>query len=84
VKLESGKVTRDGITLSVSVYDCPTKDDIRNVFGTTVLPAIAYYKNSTVVRIEPVGEAPRADIEQAIGFVSVAIPGGELSNTKLR
>jgi serine/threonine protein kinase len=84
VKLESGKVTRDGVTLSVSVYDCPTKDDIRNVFRTTVLPSIAYYKSSTVVRIEPVGEAPRADIEQAIGFVSKAIPGGELSNTNLR
>ncbi len=84
VKLESGKVTRDGVILSVSVYDCPTKDDIRNVFGTTVLPAIAYFKDSTVIRIEPVGEAPRADIEQAIGFVSKAIPGGELSNTKLR
>lgn len=84
IKLQSGKISRDGVTLSVSVYDCPTEDDIKNVFGPTILPAIAYRLNNTVVRVEPVGNAPRADVEQTIGFVANAMPGGELSNTNTR
>ena len=86
VEVQSGRVKRDGVQVSVSVYTFPDAKQIRQQFDGVFLPNMAYMNDLVMVRVDPPsdGTVTQADVEQVIGFSSKAMPGGEFSITTTR
>ncbi|MEZ4460568.1 MAG: protein kinase [bacterium] len=86
VEVQSGRVKRDGVQVSVSVYTFPDAKQIRQQFDGVFLPNMAYMKDLVMVRVDPPsdGTVTQADVEQVTGFAAKAMPGGEFSITTTR